>query len=116
MSDNDSLDARSPGSDDAYYRNEYPELNNSSVSLKSFDILKVIGKGSFGKVFQVRLKDGKEIYAMKVLKKSVIKNKNQVEHTKTERSVLGRVDHPFIVGLKYAFQTVLSLLSFSLTF
>ena len=43
---------------------------------------------------------------MKVLKKSVIKNKNQVEHTKTERSVLGRVDHPFIVGLKYAFQTV----------
>ena len=105
LSDNDSLDARSPGSDDAYYRNEYPELNNSSVSLKSFDILKVIGKGSFGKVFQVRLKDGKEIYAMKVLKKSVIKNKNQVEHTKTERSVLGRVDHPFIVGLKYAFQT-----------
>ena len=41
---------------------------------------------------------------MKVLKKAVIREKNQVEHTKTERRVLERIKHPFIVGMKYAFQ------------
>jgi protein-serine/threonine kinase len=40
---------------------------------------------------------------MKVLKKDVIREKNQVEHTKTERRVLERVKHPFVVGMKYAF-------------
>lgn len=45
------------------------------------------------------------LYAMKVLKKDYIVRKNQVEHTKTERSVLSYVDHPYIVGLKMAFQT-----------
>lgn len=42
---------------------------------------------------------------MKVLKKDYIIRKNQVEHTKTERSVLGYVHHPYIVGLAKAFQT-----------
>lgn len=106
LSDNDSFDAKSPGSgDDAYYRSEYPELNNSTVGLDDFEILKVIGKGSFGKVFQVKKVGEDEIYAMKVLNKSVIKKKNQIEHTKTERNILGKIDHPFIVGMKYAFQT-----------
>lgn len=106
LSDNDSFDAKSPGSgDDAYYRSEYPELNNSTVGLNDFEILKVIGKGSFGKVFQVKKTGENEIYAMKVLNKSVIKKKNQIEHTKTERNILGKIDHPFIVGMRYAFQT-----------
>lgn len=47
-----------------------------------------------------------EIYAMKVLRKSCIEKKHQIEHTKTERSILGKVTHPFIVNLRYAFQTV----------
>jgi serine/threonine protein kinase len=43
---------------------------------------------------------------MKVLRKDYIIKKNQIEHTKTERSVLGRaVHHPYIVGLNMAFQT-----------
>lgn len=75
------------------------------VSLESFNIIKVIGKGSFGKVFLVREKATGVIYAMKVLKKDYIIRKNQVEHTKTERSVLGHVRHPYIVGLVKAFQT-----------
>jgi serine/threonine protein kinase len=45
------------------------------------------------------------LYALKVLKKDYIIRKNQVEHTKTERSVLGYIHHPFIVGLNMAFQT-----------
>ncbi|CAM9553864.1 unnamed protein product [Ascophyllum nodosum] len=75
------------------------------VGLDSFKIVRVIGKGSFGKVFLVREKVGGEIYAMKVLRKDNIIKRNQVEHTKTERNVLGYVKHPFIVGLNMAFQT-----------
>lgn len=48
-----------------------------------------IAPGSFGKVFLVREKATNTLYAMKVLKKEYIIKKNQVEHTKTERSVLG---------------------------
>lgn len=76
-----------------------------TISLEAFKIIKVIGKGSFGKVFLVRQKSTSKLYAMKVLKKDYIIRKNQVEHTKTERSVLGYVHHPYIVGLNMAFQT-----------
>lgn len=75
------------------------------VSFREFSLLKVVGKGSFGKVMQVRKKDTGRIYAMKVLHKASIITRNQVEHTRTERAVLGRIVHPFIVGLNYAFQT-----------
>jgi serum/glucocorticoid-regulated kinase 2 len=75
------------------------------VVLDDFMMIKVIGKGSFGKVLLVRKKDTGLIYAMKVLRKENIIKRNQVEHTRTERHVLGYVRHPFIVGLNYAFQT-----------
>lgn len=74
-------------------------------TVSDFKIIRVIGKGSFGKVFLVRRHSTGTIYAMKVLKKENILKRNQVEHTKTERSVLGYVRHPFIVGLHAAFQT-----------
>lgn len=45
------------------------------------------------------------MFALKVLKKDNIIKRNQVEHTKTERSVLGYVRHPFIVGMNMAFQS-----------
>ena len=57
-------------------------------------------------MFLVRDKSSGVLYAMKVLRKGYIIEKNQIEHTKTERSVLGRaVRHPYIVGLNMAFQT-----------
>jgi len=72
--------------------------------LDDFQLLKVIGKGSYGKVMLVRHSDGTS-YAMKMLRKEHIVKRNQVEHTKTERNVLEAVSHPFIVNLHYAFQT-----------
>lgn len=75
------------------------------INLDAFQILQVIGKGSFGKVFLVREKKNRTLYAMKVLKKDYIINKRQVEHTKTERLILGKINHPYIVGLNMAFQT-----------
>ena len=78
--------------------------SKQKVNLEDFALLKVIGKGSFGKVLQVRKKDTGMVYAMKVLRIENIIKRNQVEHTRTERQVLGYVRHPFIVGLNYAFR------------
>lgn len=77
----------------------------SPPRLDSFKVIKVIGKGSFGKVFLVKEYQSGEMFALKVLKKDNIIKRNQVEHTKTERNVLGYVNHPFIVGLNMAFQS-----------
>ena len=75
------------------------------VGLKDFERIRVLGKGAFGKVILAREKKTGEVYAMKILKKTHVVNKRQVEHTMSERYVLGRTKHPFIVGMHYAFQT-----------
>nr|XP_029732252.1 ribosomal protein S6 kinase 2 beta isoform X3 [Aedes albopictus] len=72
-----------------------------------FELLKVLGEGSFGKVFLVRKivgKDAGTLYAMKVLKKATLKVKDRVRST-NERNILADVGHAFIVKLHYAFQT-----------
>eukprot|EP01084_Bolivina_argentea_P106579 190688_1 len=77
----------------------------SKCFVDDFTLLKVLGKGSFGKVLLVRKKDDNKIFAMKCLKKQRVFQRHQVEHTKTERRVLGYLCHPFLVSLHYAFQT-----------
>nr|CAB3265766.1 ribosomal protein S6 kinase alpha-3 [Phallusia mammillata] len=72
-----------------------------------FELLKVLGQGSFGKVFLVRKitgQDRNQLYAMKVLKKAKLKVRDRVR-TKMERNILVDVNHPFIVKVYYAFQT-----------
>lgn len=54
---------------------------------------------------QVRKKDDGKIYALKILKKRAIIARNQVEHTKAERAILQQLDHPFLMNLRFAFQT-----------
>lgn len=73
--------------------------------LDDFDLVKVLGKGSYGKVMLVQRKGEDKVYAMKMLRKEHVLKRNQTEHTKTERSVLEAVAHPFIVSLHFAFQT-----------
>ncbi len=46
-----------------------------------------------------------EVYAMKVLKKSEVIKRHQVEHTMTERMIMASIVHPFTLALRYAFQT-----------
>uniref|UniRef100_A0A2I3H9T9 non-specific serine/threonine protein kinase n=1 Tax=Nomascus leucogenys TaxID=61853 RepID=A0A2I3H9T9_NOMLE len=72
-----------------------------------FELLKVLGQGSYGKVFLVRKvkgPDAGQLYAMKVLKKATLKVRDRVR-SKMERDILAEVNHPFIVKLHYAFQT-----------
>lgn len=76
----------------------------NKMTVDDFELLKVVGKGSFGKVMQVRYKATGVIYAMKVLKKEQLVKRKQVAHTQTERKVLHCISHPFIVSLRFAFQ------------
>ncbi|XP_067845193.1 ribosomal protein S6 kinase alpha-2 [Heptranchias perlo] len=72
-----------------------------------FELLKVLGQGSYGKVFLVKKikgSDAGQLYAMKVLKKATLKVRDRVR-SKMERDILAEVNHPFIVKLHYAFQT-----------
>lgn len=82
-----------------------PHQHNQTISFQSFDLLRVIGRGSFGKVYVVRKKDTNRIYAMKVLRKSRIISRSEVTHTMAEKTVLAQVRNPFIVPLKFAFQS-----------
>ncbi|TNM93058.1 hypothetical protein fugu_018460 [Takifugu bimaculatus] len=71
-----------------------------------FDYLKIIGKGSFGKVLLARHKETTRYYAVKVLQKKIIMKKKEHKHIMAERSVLMKnIKHPFLVGLHYSFQT-----------
>ena len=90
-------------------------LNPSlKISKDDFKIIKVIGRGTFGKVFMVRKRDNNNLYAMKVLKKEQIAAKNLRVKTKgnlfiliikylAERDIMEKIKNPFIVELHYAF-------------
>ena len=75
------------------------------VSLEDFQVMKVIGRGSFGKVCLVQYKKTKELYAMKSLKKDVLLDQDQVESTLLEKKILQSLDYPFLVGMVFCFQT-----------
>ncbi len=85
-------------------KEENKESEKIKISISDFDIIKVIGKGSYGKVFLVRKKSNSKLYAMKRLKKEYLKIKNQQEHTKSERKLLEIINYNFIVNFYYAFQ------------
>ena len=75
------------------------------MTIDEFELITVIGKGSFGKVMQVRKRDTSRIYALKTIRKAHIASRNEITHTLAERLVLARVNSPFIVPLKFSFQS-----------
>ena len=79
------------------------------VTYSDFEPLKLLGRGSFGEVLLVRLKANKKVYAMKILSKNLLKIKKQQAHTKTERDLMVKINCPFIVNIKSAFQDVSKL-------
>src|SRR6267154_2388655 len=83
----------------------YQPARHETLTIDAFDLLKVIGKGSFGKVMQVRKRDTQRIYALKTIRKAHIVDRGEITHTLAERLVLSRVTSPFIVPLKFSFQS-----------
>ena len=83
----------------------YKKLMNGQLTLDNFNMLSVIGKGSYAKVALVKPKVGDtKVYAMKILKKKYIEKRKQEVHVMVERNILVGVDHPFVVKLHSSFQ------------
>uniref|UniRef100_A0A8I3PKQ1 Protein kinase C iota type n=1 Tax=Canis lupus familiaris TaxID=9615 RepID=A0A8I3PKQ1_CANLF len=79
---------------------------SSSLGLQDFDLLRVIGRGSYAKVLLVRLKKTDRIYAMKVVKKELVNDDEDIDWVQTEKHVFEQAsNHPFLVGLHSCFQT-----------
>lgn len=102
--DNEPLQFSKPLITEKEVKIEEPN-RQTHVNLSDFKIECLLGKGAFGKVFLVTKKDTGELYAMKCLRKDMIEQRNQKIHTQTERAILGQVNCPFIVQLRFAFQT-----------
>ncbi len=79
--------------------------SNKKINFNSFEILEYLGSGSFGKVFKVRLKSTNEIFAMKVINKSLLIKNKLLRYAKTECNILKKSNCPFIIKLHYSFQT-----------
>ena len=75
------------------------------VSLNDFKLLKVLGRGTFGKVCLAQYKATKKYYAMKIMKKNIILEHNQVTHTLLEKNILQNLNYQFLVGMDFCFQT-----------
>lgn len=83
---------------------EYLRKKRQKITVFDYEPLKIIGKGAFGEVRVVRLKQTNEIFAMKKLNKTEMIYKNQIAHVKAEREVLTNTENPWIVELKCSFQ------------
>ncbi|ESK88678.1 agc akt protein kinase [Moniliophthora roreri MCA 2997] len=93
------------GSGSFHLKIDFKPSRNEPLTIEAFDLLKVIGKGSFGKVMQVRKKDTQRIYALKTIRKAHIAQRpGEITHILAERTVLALVNNPFIVPLKFSFQ------------
>lgn len=90
----------------------FERVSGKHYGPSDFEILRLIGKGTFGQVYQVRKKDTRRVYAMKVLSKRTIVQKKEIDHTIGERDILVRTssaNSSFLVGLKFSFQTASDL-------
>ena len=78
--------------------------NKSNLNRNMFDFIFIIGKGGFGKVWRVKEKKTKELYALKEMSKTKIIDKKSEKSINGEREFLSYLHHPFIVNMHYAFQ------------
>jgi len=76
-----------------------------SVTIEDFEMLSMLGKGGYGRVFIARKKDTRRIYAVKEMKKEYLQKTNSVGRAVTESNTLAKLSHPFIVSLAFSFQT-----------
>jgi serum/glucocorticoid-regulated kinase 2 len=82
----------------------YSKCFFTKETLDNFSLLKVIGKGAFGKVFLSKNKEG-EIFAMKRIRKDKVLRYQAVESILLERKILSEINHPLLLGLKHVFSS-----------
>ncbi|KAL5502261.1 hypothetical protein EMCRGX_G009006 [Ephydatia muelleri] len=88
---------------------QFLRLRRSRLGKKDFKILKIIGRGAFGEVALVQKIDTGHVYAMKILRKSDMLEKEQIAHAKAERDILVEADNPWVVKMYYSFQDAINL-------
>jgi len=86
--------------------NRIYQARETGFKLDDFDLIRVIGRGSYAKVLLVRLKPTQRLYAMKVIKKELVCDEEDIDWVQTEKHVFETAsNHPFLVGLHSCFQT-----------
>ncbi|XP_017864931.1 PREDICTED: atypical protein kinase C isoform X3 [Drosophila arizonae] len=107
------------GTGDAYESHEHAHIvvppppedsmepaTQRQYSLNDFELIRVIGRGSYAKVLMVELRRTRRIYAMKVIKKALVTDDEDIDWVQTEKHVFETAsNHPFLVGLHSCFQT-----------
>jgi serum/glucocorticoid-regulated kinase 2 len=77
---------------------------NPDAKLADFNIKKMIGRGTFGKVYIVEHSVDKQLYAMKCIRKDLVLENQQIENINLEKNILHSNNHPFLVRMEYVFQ------------
>eukprot|EP00026_Physarum_polycephalum_P003932 Phypoly_transcript_03949.p1 GENE.Phypoly_transcript_03949~~Phypoly_transcript_03949.p1 ORF type:complete len:518 (+),score=108.34 Phypoly_transcript_03949:623-2176(+) len=88
---------------------EYMRFKRRKLTPTDFETIKIIGRGAFGEVRLVKMKEGGELFAMKKLVKDEMLKKEQVAHVRAERDVLVQANNPWVVKLYSSFQDDLYL-------
>ena len=78
-------------------------------TIANFTLLSVIGRGGYGKVFLTLHQPSHRLYALKVMKKSLVLHKKVTDSARQEKAILSLIHHPFLVTLRYAFQSATKL-------
>jgi serine/threonine protein kinase len=71
--------------------------------LKDFELKVQLGRGTFGKVYLAELRSTRKLYAIKVIRKDVLIEYDQIQSTELEKDILFAADHPFLVGMDFLF-------------
>ena len=82
-----------------------PIQQDKTITMDDFNVETVLGKGAFGKVLLVTYKKNNERFALKMVEKKKILENDELDHTMTEKNILQKVTHPFLVNLHYSFQS-----------
>ncbi|XP_063409434.1 protein kinase C iota type-like isoform X5 [Mytilus trossulus] len=95
------------GTEESEVRSESTNGNESGrISLEQFNLLRVIGRGSYAKVLMVEQRTTQRVYAMKVIKKELVNDDEDIDWVQTEKHVFETAtNYPFLVGLHSCFQT-----------
>ena len=90
-------------------RKTIKKANEKEVEFTDFNLLMVLGRGAFGKVFLAELKTTKQLFAVKSIRKDILIEMDQIQSTLLEKDIMFECDHPFLVGMEYLFQNDLRL-------
>lgn len=75
------------------------------IQFEDFNMLLVLGRGAFGKVYLAELKTTGEIYAIKSIRKDILIEMDQIQNTVVEKDILFECDHPNLVGMEFMFHS-----------